>query len=55
MTNSPEMIITILALSKLGAVAALINSALRGNFPTSRRMTQSFEDLPDKDNFQALL
>ena len=30
-TNSPEMIITILALSKLGAVAALINTNLRGS------------------------
>jgi len=30
MTNSPEMVFTIYALSKLGAVPALINSALRG-------------------------
>lgn len=30
MTNSPEMIITILALSKLGAVFGLININLRG-------------------------
>jgi acyl-coenzyme A synthetase/AMP-(fatty) acid ligase len=30
-TNSPEMVITILALSKLGAIAALINTNLRGN------------------------
>jgi acyl-CoA synthetase (AMP-forming)/AMP-acid ligase II len=29
-SNSPEMVITILALSKLGAVAALINTNLRG-------------------------
>jgi acyl-CoA synthetase (AMP-forming)/AMP-acid ligase II len=29
-TNSPEMVITILALSQLGAVAALINTNLRG-------------------------
>lgn len=29
-TNSPEMVVTIYALSKLGAVAALINTALRG-------------------------
>jgi acyl-CoA synthetase (AMP-forming)/AMP-acid ligase II len=29
-TNSPEMIITILALSKLSAVSALINTNLRG-------------------------
>lgn len=29
-TNSPEMVITCLALSKLGAVAALINTNLRG-------------------------
>jgi acyl-CoA synthetase (AMP-forming)/AMP-acid ligase II len=32
MSNSPEMVIAILALSKLGAVAGLINSALRGNW-----------------------
>jgi acyl-CoA synthetase (AMP-forming)/AMP-acid ligase II len=31
-TNSPEMVITILALSKLGAVGALINTNLRGIF-----------------------
>lgn len=31
-TNSPEMVITILALSKLGAVAGLINTNLRGAF-----------------------
>lgn len=31
-TNSPEMIVTVLALSKLGAVAGLINTNLRGNF-----------------------
>ena len=30
MTNSPEMIVTVLALSKLGAVAALVNIHLRG-------------------------
>jgi len=30
MANSPEMIITILALSKLGAVSGLINTNLRG-------------------------
>jgi len=29
-TNSPEMIITVLALSKLSAVAGLINTNLRG-------------------------
>jgi acyl-coenzyme A synthetase/AMP-(fatty) acid ligase len=29
-TNSPEMVITILALSKLSAVSALINTNLRG-------------------------
>ncbi|OWP05437.1 hypothetical protein B2J93_7638 [Marssonina coronariae] len=29
-TNSPEMVITILALSKLGAVAGLVNTSLRG-------------------------
>lgn len=30
MTNSPEMVITVLALSKLGAVTPLINTSLRG-------------------------
>lgn len=30
MTNSPEMVISILALSKLGAVAGMININLRG-------------------------
>jgi acyl-CoA synthetase (AMP-forming)/AMP-acid ligase II len=29
-TNSPEMVVTIYALSKLGAVASLINTSLRG-------------------------
>jgi acyl-coenzyme A synthetase/AMP-(fatty) acid ligase len=29
MTNSPEMVFTICAVSKLGAVPALINAALR--------------------------
>jgi acyl-CoA synthetase (AMP-forming)/AMP-acid ligase II len=29
-TNSPEMVVTIYALAKLGAVAALINNNLRG-------------------------
>ena len=29
-TNSPEMVFTIYALSKLGAVAGLINTSLRG-------------------------
>lgn len=29
-TNSPEMVIAILALSKIGAVAGLINTSLRG-------------------------
>lgn len=32
MSNSPELAMTILALSKLGAVAGLMNSALRGWF-----------------------
>ncbi|OAT03984.1 solute carrier family 27, variant [Blastomyces gilchristii SLH14081] len=31
MTNSPEMVVTILALSKLGAVASLINTNLRND------------------------
>lgn len=30
MTNSPEMVIMFYALSKLGVVAALINTSLRG-------------------------
>ena len=29
-TNSPEMLISILALSKIGAIAGLINTNLRG-------------------------
>jgi acyl-CoA synthetase (AMP-forming)/AMP-acid ligase II len=29
-TNSPEMVVTLYALSKLGAVAAMINTSLRG-------------------------
>jgi acyl-CoA synthetase (AMP-forming)/AMP-acid ligase II len=31
-TNSPEMVVTILALSKLSAVAGLVNINLRGLF-----------------------
>lgn len=34
-TNSPEMVVTIYALSKLGAVASLINTSLRGMVETS--------------------
>lgn len=30
MTNSPEMVVALYALSKLGAVAAMINTNLRG-------------------------
>ena len=30
MTNSPEMVIMFYALSKLGVVAALLNTSLRG-------------------------
>lgn len=33
-TNSPEMVITLYALSKLGAVAAMINTNLRGQYRT---------------------
>ena len=33
MTNSPEMVVTLYALSKLGAVGALINTNLRGTLP----------------------
>jgi acyl-CoA synthetase (AMP-forming)/AMP-acid ligase II len=32
MSNSPEMVFAILAVSKLGAVPALINTALRSKF-----------------------
>jgi acyl-CoA synthetase (AMP-forming)/AMP-acid ligase II len=32
MSNTPEMVFTILAISKLGAVPALINIALRSKF-----------------------
>jgi acyl-CoA synthetase (AMP-forming)/AMP-acid ligase II len=31
-TNSPEMVVTLYALSKLGAVAAMINTNLRGTY-----------------------
>lgn len=34
-TNSPEMVVTIYALSKLGAVSALINTSLRGKDNTT--------------------
>jgi acyl-CoA synthetase (AMP-forming)/AMP-acid ligase II len=34
-TNSPEMVITLYALSKLGAVSAMINTNLRGNMHLS--------------------
>ena len=30
-TNSPEMVVLLYALAKLGAVAAMINTNLRGN------------------------
>lgn len=30
MTNSPEMVVLVYALAKLGVVAALINTSLRG-------------------------
>lgn len=35
-TNSPEMVVTLYALSKLGAVAAMINTNLRGMFQKSQ-------------------
>jgi acyl-coenzyme A synthetase/AMP-(fatty) acid ligase len=35
--NSPEMIITMLALSRIGAVSAMINTNLRGNYILRRR------------------
>ena len=42
MTNSPEMVITILALSKLSAVSGLINTNLRGtSSPPFSRSSQS--------------
>lgn len=34
-TNSPEMVVTLYALSKLGAVAAMVNTNLRGKSPAS--------------------
>jgi acyl-CoA synthetase (AMP-forming)/AMP-acid ligase II len=40
-TNSPEMVITILALSKLGAVGALLNTNLRGIFVLYSKLIQS--------------
>lgn len=40
-TNSPEMVVTIYALSKLGAVSALINTSLRGmDNPTAPALNQ---------------
>lgn len=36
-TNSPEMVIILYALSKLGAVAAMINTNLRGKPSTLRK------------------
>ena len=40
MSNSPEMVMTILALQKLGAVAALINTNLRGERGSGMRIAQ---------------
>jgi len=32
MTNSPEMVVAMLAISKIGAISALVNSKLRGEY-----------------------
>lgn len=41
-TNSPEMVVVAYALSKLGVVAALINTSLRGmdEMPPSMRVSE---------------
>jgi acyl-CoA synthetase (AMP-forming)/AMP-acid ligase II len=41
MTNSPEMVFTILALAKLGAVPALINIALRSKSSQKKGIEQT--------------
>lgn len=44
-TNSPEMMITIYALSKLGAVSALINTSLRGMDTTTPTLNHSLRQV----------
>ena len=44
-TNSPEMVITIYALSKLGAVSALINTSLRGMDTTTLTLNHSLRQV----------
>lgn len=38
MTNSPEMVVVVYALAKLGVVAGLINTSLRGMHGGLRRL-----------------
>ncbi|TVY47372.1 Fatty acid transporter protein [Lachnellula cervina] len=54
MTNSPEMIVTVLALSKLGAVAALVNIHLRDDtllYCMDVSMAQTVISTPDLAEF----
>jgi acyl-coenzyme A synthetase/AMP-(fatty) acid ligase len=44
-TNSPEMVITLYALSKLGAVSAMINTNLRGNIHLSTSASEKINTL----------
>ena len=43
MTNSPEMVVTSYACAKLGVVAALINTSLRGMYRDNMRIAQQEE------------
>src|SRR4051794_38444563 len=49
-TNSPEMVITLYALSKLGAVSAMINTNLRGNIHLSTSASEKITTLTHQPN-----
>jgi acyl-CoA synthetase (AMP-forming)/AMP-acid ligase II len=51
-TNSPEMVVTLYALSKLGAVAAMINTNLRG-MPIAH-LHEALTDEPNRRYFHPL-
>jgi acyl-coenzyme A synthetase/AMP-(fatty) acid ligase len=53
MTNSPEMVITICAISKLGAVPGLINAALRSESTLADFVLPSLTTC-DRSNFGPL-